>query len=125
MVRARSPDTLFTSGSFLNSDDGVVDVVIYTGQRASRPGETIGHFIIEVLSDTADAVHEEVPFGSDLVRHPSVSDGVREAWSIMTDLVEIRFGQTPVDAPDVHITSLVINETVYYPAPDGFGTATL
>lgn len=122
MTRTGNTDRFFASGSFLDTSNNIVDVVVFTGQRPTRPGWSVGHFIIEVFDGETDPVVHEVAFGSNEVRHPSVSAGVREAWSIATREVQVHFGRTWADSVNMCMTSLVIGESVLNPTPDVFDT---
>lgn len=107
-------DILLAAGQFLGIENNVVDISVSAGER-SDPGthRQIGHYIIDIFN--GEAVRVEVPVGSRHVRHPSVTNGIREAWSITVDDLVIGFSPTQAEQPLATISSLAIGGTKLSP----------
>lgn len=115
MAKMESIDLLFAAGQFRNPEGDVVDITVSTGQRPDpATNREMGHYIIDIIGN--DIVHLEVPIGSREVRHPSVNNGVREAWSIIAGSIAIGFAAASVESPAPQIRSLMIGETKLLPA---------
>lgn len=101
-------DVLLAAGQFLGPDNNIIDINVSSGRRLdSATHKEIGHYIIDIVDGVAARL--EIPVGSRHTRHPSVTNGVREAWSIRVDDLVIGFSPTPAELATLTIANLVID----------------